>query len=357
MREWKEELEKEQEQRQRKLKAELEISLKKQIAEENDLEKKAMVEELETKRKQLQEQKEKELKLMRQQEELEEKARNLELETKRRLLEERAKTQEDTEKRTRDEYRLTLAEKDKVAQDLLRQIEELKQKATQGSQQLQGEVLELELEGVLKSEFPIDDILPVPKGINGADVVQVVRDMNGRECGEIMWESKRTKHWEEGWVIKLKTDMRAAKSDAAILVSSQLPKDIVNFGPRDGIYVTNFENYLAVARIMRLKIIEVCYAKMSQEGKHDKKEILWQYLSGREFQQRVESIVETFSSMKEGLEKEKQYFTKKWARDEKLINTVIEQTIGMHGDLQGLMGKSLPELQMLSLEAGGEDGL
>jgi hypothetical protein len=179
--------------------------------------------------------------------------------------------------------------------------------------------------------------------------------MNGRECGIIMWESKRTKNWEDGWVMKLKADMRVAKSDIAILVSTQLPKLVHNFGPLEGIYVTNFENYLAVAKIMRIKIIEICYAKLSQEGKKDKKEILWQYLSGNEFSQRVESIVEAFGLMKESLEKEKQYFTKKWARDEKLISTIVDQTIGMHGDLQGLMGRSLPDLKLLSLESGEDN--
>lgn len=355
MREWKDNLEKEQEDKERRLKVDLETGIRKQLTEETAIEQKMLKEELEQKNKQLQEQKERELKLLKQQEEIEEKTRNLELETKRRLAEERGKIQEETEKRTRDEYRLTMAEKDKVAQDLLRQIEELKQKATQGSQQLQGEIVELEIEDVLKTEFPFDDILPVPKGVNGADVLQVVRDMNGRECGIIMWESKRTKNWEDGWVMKLKADMRVAKSDIAILVSTQLPKLVHNFGPLEGIYVTNFENYLAVAKIMRIKIIEICYAKLSQEGKKDKKEILWQYLSGNEFSQRVESIVEAFGLMKESLEKEKQYFTKKWARDEKLISTIVDQTIGMHGDLQGLMGRSLPDLKLLSLESGEDN--
>lgn len=354
MREWKEKMEQDQEEKERELKKSLEEQLRKNIEEENLVEQKRLREELEQKKKQLQEQREKELKLLKQQEEIEERAKNLELETKRQLAAEREKIQEEAEKRTRDEYRLTLAEKDKVTQDLLKQIEELKQKATQGSQQLQGEIFELELEDVLRSEFPLDEVLPVPKGINGADVLQVVRDMNGRECGVMIWESKRTKNWDDGWVTKLKTDMRTAKSDVAILVSAQLPKEISNFGPKDGIYITNFENYLAVARIMRLKIIELCYAKMSQEGKKDKKEILWQYLSGNEFKQRVEAIVEAFEMMKEGLDQEKKFFSKKWARDEKLINTVVEQTVGMHGDLQGLMGKSLPELEMLSLGSGEE---
>src|SRR5438132_1240669 len=119
-------------------------------------------------------------------------------------------------------------------------IEELQQKANQGSQQLQGEVLELELENELQLAFPMDEIVPVGKGINGADIVQRVHDSQGRVCGTIIWESKRTKHWTEGWVQKLKEDMLRAKGDVAVLVTVTLPDGVKNFGHKDGIYVTTF---------------------------------------------------------------------------------------------------------------------
>lgn len=348
--EWQETKEKEFAEQEKSVKLKIEENLRKELLQEAEVEQKQLKEELVMRKKQLQESKERELVIMKKQEELEEKEKNLELEMKRQMAEERQKISDQAEKRVKDEFQLSLAEKDKMLSDAIKANEELKQKLTQGSQQMQGEILELELENLLKAEFPVDDILPVGKGINGADVMQKVRDQNGRECGVIIWESKRTKHWDDKWVPKLKDDMRSSKSDLAILVTTALPQGLTNFGPKDGIYVTSFDNFLAVAKIMRLKIIEVCYAKMASEGVNDKKEILWKYLTGNEFKQRVESIVETFNALKDGLEMEKKYFAKKWARDEKLIDNVVNQTVGMHGDLQGLMGASLPQIKSLEFD-------
>jgi len=346
MQAWKEKLEKSQEE-----KAEKEIKdLRLKIKQEQESEFKQLEEELKRQKEEAQKAKEYELVLRKRANELEEKEKNLELETQRKLDEEKQKIRELAEKRIKDEYQLTLAEKEKLTQDLLKQIEELKQKATQGSQQMQGEILELELEQILKAEFPVDEILPVGKGITGADVLQKVRDSSGRECGLIVWESKRTKNWDEKWIGKLKDDMRSSKSDLAILISTAMPGDLTNFGFRDGIYITNFENFLAVAKIMRLKIIELCYAKLASEGVSDKKEILWKYLTGNEFRARVEAIIEAFNGMKSGLDTEKRYFTKKWASEEKLIDRVITQTIGIHGDLQGLMGSALPQIKSLEMD-------
>ncbi len=351
MRDFKEKLEKDQSEKESQFRSKIEESLKKKLLEENEAEQKQMKDELEEKKRQLQKSKERELEFIKKQEQIDEREKNLELELKRQLMEERAKISETAEKRVKDEYQLTMAEKDKMAQDLLKQIEELKQKATQGSQQTQGEVLELELEQVLKAEFPIDEIMPVGKGVTGADVLQKVRDNNGKECGIIVWESKRTKHWDDKWIPKLKDDMRASKSDLAILVSTSMPQDLKMFGFKDGVYVTSYENFLPIAKILRLKIIELCYAKMAGEGVSDKKEILWKYLTGGEFRSRVETIVEAFNSMKSVVDKEKLYFTKKWATEEKLIDRVITQTIGIHGDLQGLMGSALPEIKSLEMDS------
>lgn len=350
MKKWKEEQLKKSEEKEQKLKENLESEIKKKILEQNELEQKSLKEELEEKKKQLEESRKYELELRKKADALEEKEKNLELETKRKLDEEKEKIREAEQKRLKDEYQLELAAKDKKLADALKANEDLNQKLTQGSQQLQGEVLELELEQILKAEFPIDEISPVGKGITGADVLQTVRDNNGKKCGIIVWESKRTKNWDDKWIPKLKDDLRTSKSDLAILVSTAMPQGLTNFGFKDGIYVTSYENFLPIAKIMRLKIIELCYAKMAGEGVNDKKEILWKYLTGNEFKQRVEAIIEAFNSMKTVMDKEKLYFTKKWAHEEKLIDMVVNQTIGIHGDLQGLMGAALPQIKDLEMD-------
>lgn len=347
---WQEKREKELEEEQKTNQQKLEEKVKKQLTEQNELDQKMLKEEVEESKIRNKKMMDQLTEMTRELRKVREEKDNAQLEMEKRLSEEKLKLQETAEKKIKEEFQLSIAEKDKMLSDALKANEDLKQKLTQSSQQLQGEVQELELEEVLQREFPFDEITPVPKGITGADTMQKVRDQSGRVCGVIIWESKRTKSWEEGWVAKLKSDMRASKSDLAILISNHLPKEVNNFGPKDGIYLTNFENFLAVAKIMRLKIIEICYAKLATDGVKGQKEILWNYVTGNEFKQRVEAIVEAFNMMKLGLEKERQYFAKKWSRDEKLIDTVINQTIGMHGDLQGLMGSSLPEIKSLEMD-------
>ncbi len=290
-----------------------------------------------------------ELKLRQEKNAIEEREKNLELEVQRKMDEQRKLIEMKVAERMINEHHLKEAEKEKIISDLKKALEEAQLKANQGSQQLQGEVLELELEAVLKSEFPYDEIMPVPKGVNGADVMQVVHDQAGRVCGIIIWESKRTKNWSEEWVGKLKDDQRIAKADVAILVSQALPDSVKGFGHKDGIHVTSFEFYVPVAKMIRLKVIELNLAKASSVGQDKKMEMLYNYLRGNEFRNRVEVIVETFNSLKEDLEKEKQFYVKNWAKREKNIQRVLESTLGLHGDLEGLMGKALPELS--SLEA------
>src|SRR3989344_7143744 len=248
-----------------------------------------------------------------------------------------------------EEHRLKDAEKDKQIEGMRKTIEELQLKANLTSQQLQGEVLELELEQLLCKEFPYDEILPVAKGIRGADVMQKVFDTNGKACGTIIWESKRTKAWSEEWVVKLKDDLRSSKADIAILITTILPQGVKNFVFRDGIYVTSFDCLIPVAQLIRSSLIQLFITKLINVGKNEKMEVIYNYLSGNEFRQRIEAIVEAFSSMREDLTQEKKVFTKLWSKREKEIDRVISNTIGMHGDLQGLMGASLPEIKALSV--------
>lgn len=239
-----------------------------------------------------------------------------------------------------------------------RQIEELKRKAEQGSQQLQGEVQELELESLLKTRFPLDSIEPVPKGEFGGDVVHRVMGPLGQACGAILWETKRTKNWTDGWLPKLREDQRAAKADLAILITHALPKDVESFAQVDGVWVAHPRVAIPLALALRQLLVEVAGARKSSEGQQTKTELVYQYLTGPRFRQRVQAIVEAFSSMKEDLDRERKVILKQWAKRDEQISRVLEATVGMYGDLQGIAGKSLQEidgLEMKALEAGGGD--
>ena len=211
----------------------------------------------------------------------------------------------------------------------------------------------MELENILRREFPYDEIKEVPKGVKGADVLQIVKNNNGKVCGTIIWESKRTKAWSEGWVLKLKEDQRQLKADLAVIISQVLPGEIRNISLHNGVWISNFESMIGLALALRGNLIELAGVKSSLVGKQDKKEILWNYLTSVDFRQRVEAIYDAYSQMLNDLKKEKDWFTKKWAKQEKNITRVADNILGMHGDLEGIVGKSLPEIKELQkLESG-----
>jgi hypothetical protein len=247
-------------------------------------------------------------------------------------------------------------EKDQTIVSMQRTIEELKQKADRGSQQLQGEVQELELESMLRAKFPFDSIEPVPKGEFGADIVQVVKNQGGQPSGTILWEIKRTRNWSDGWLMKLREDQRAAKAEICVLVSNVLPKGVETFDIVDGVWIAHPRCALPVAAVLRNTMLQIALARQVSDGQQSKTEMVYQYLTGPRFRQRVEAIVEAFSAMQEDLDKERKVITKQWAKREEQIERVMSGTIGMYGDLQGIAGKSLQEIDGLELRALALDG-
>jgi hypothetical protein len=288
-----------------------------------------------------------ELALRKERRELEEAKQALELTLTRRLDEERGKIRETAKREAAEERALKDAEKDKLVADLTRQIDDLKRKSEQGSQQLQGEVMELALEDVLHRQFPHDTIEPVPKGIHGGDVVHHVHDIGGNRCGTILWESKRTKNWADAWLPKLRDDQRAAKAQIAMLVTAELPKGVTTFAYIDAVWVTNWACAISLAHALRAGLLEVAKAQQATEGRQGKMELLYNYLSGTEFRHRVEGIVEAFVTLREDLETEKRATQKTWAKREKQLERATAQTAGMYGDLSGIIGASLPRIEQL----------
>ncbi len=329
--------------------AKLEKQAKKQAEESVFLEKKDLQEQLEEKSKQLETSRKQELDLRKRQRDLEEREQNLKLEVARQLDDERKQIWEDATKKISEEQRLKEADKDKQLADLHKQIEELQRKAEVASQQAQGEVQEIELESILAQHFRFDKIEPVPKGVRGADIIQRVHDETGRFCGSIIWESKRTKSWSDGWVQKLKDDQRIVKAEIAALVTSTLPKEVNRFGYLDGIWVTDFQSAVGLATALRENLIQLAYLRSSMAGRNEKKDLIYDYLSGPEFRQRIEAIVESFVGMKQDLDAEKRAMEKVWSKRDAQINRVLKSTAGMYGDLQGIIGSALPDVKVLEL--------
>lgn len=286
--------------------------------------------------------------LIRKQRELDDAKREMDLTIEKKVQESLNDVRDKAKLEAEEGLKLKVAEKEQQIAGMQRQIEELKRKAEQGSQQLQGEVLELDLENSLSSTFPEDTIEPVPKGEHGGDVLHRVVGPTG-PCGTLLWESKRTKNWTDGWLAKLRDDQRAAKADFALIVSQALPKDIHTFGHIDGVWVTSHTCAIPVAIALRHSLIELAAARKAGEGQQSKMDLVYQYLTGPRFRHRVEAIVEKFSDMADDLQRERKTMTKLWAKREEQIRCVVEATAGMYGDLQGIAGKTLQEIEGLEL--------
>lgn len=287
--------------------------------------------------------------LIRKERELDDAKREMDLTVEKRVQESLSTVRDQARREAEDGLRLRVAEKEQTIAGMQRQIEELKRKAEQGSQQLQGEVQELELESQLKAKFPRDTIEPVAKGRSGGDVMHLVFNQFGNLCGTLLWESKRTKNWSDGWLGKLRDDQRTAKADVAVIVSRVLPNGSVGFDFIDGIWIVEPRFAIPVAIALRQSLVELAGVRQTREGLQTKMGMVYEYLTGPRFRQRVEAIVERFSEMHEDLDKERRAVMRLWAKREEQIRGVIDSTAGMYGDLQGIGGKAFSEIEGLEI--------
>lgn len=287
--------------------------------------------------------------LVRKQRELDDAKRELNLTVETRVNQSLATVRQKAKHEAEEELKLKVAEKEETITGMQRQIEVLKRKAEQGSQQLQGAVQELELESLLNEKFPSDLVQPVPKGEFGGDIMQRVLNRAGQTCGTLLWESKRTKNWSDGWLAKLRQDQRVAKADFALLVSRALPKCVDLFDHIDGIWVLDPKCVVPLAIALRQSLIEVSAVRQAGDGRYTKTGMVYEYLTGPRFRNRIEAIVEKFTDMQEDLDRERKTMTRLWAKREGQIHGVLDATAGMYGDLQGIAGKSLNEIEGLEV--------
>jgi hypothetical protein len=293
----------------------------------------------------------KELDMLRMQNDMERKLKDFDIEKEKYVLE---KTREIEEAAIRKEsllFDLKLKEKELQMESMKKTIDDLKRKSEQGSMQVQGEAQELLLEETLKEHFPSDLIEEVGKGAEGADCIQVIRTSQGKECGKIIYESKRTKSWSNGWIEKLKTDMRSRGADVAVLVTQAFPKDMSRFGEKEGVWICNFNEVTGVSHLLRMGIMRVHESHKAQENKGDKMQMLYDYLTGVEFRGQVEAIAEGFLSMKKGILRERMQMEKLWKEREKQLEKVLINTTGLYGSVKGIAGASLGDIPALDGES------
>jgi hypothetical protein len=299
--------------------------------------------------------KDKELELLKLKDEVTNQRKSIELEFYQKLQTEKGTLEENIRKTEQERVNFILAEKEKQLEDQKRLIAEMQRKADQGSMQMQGEVMELALEDLLREAFPFDLIAEVGKGIRGADVIQTVRNKYSHECGKIIYETKRTKNFEYGWIEKLKHDMVAQRADIAILVTEAYPKELDRFGIIEGVWVCKFADIKPLVMLVRDSIEKIYAANAAQENKGDKMVVLYNYLTGNEFKHQLEAIVEGFKALEDGLNSEKKAMQRIWKEREKQLEKVLNNTIDFYGSVKGIAGSSVPEIKMLEL--GNDDKL
>ncbi len=302
----------------------------------------------------LRESRKKEMEYLQKEQLLKNKEADMELNLQKQLQAASLKIAEDIRKQEQDknalkdmEHQLKLKELELKIEEQRKLAEEMKRKAEQGSMQRQGEVQELLLEEILAECFPFDAIEEVGKGVEGADCIQVIKNVSGKECGKIIYESKRTKNWSNAWVDKLKADMRTRGADVAILVSQCFPKDMDSFGEREGIWICNFSEVKAVAQILRAGVLRVYDAHKNEENKGEKMQLLYNYLTGVEFKGQVEAIAEAFLAMRNSITKERMQMEKLWKEREKQLDKVLMSTSGLYGSVKGIAGASVGDIPLL----------
>lgn len=281
---------------------------------------------------------------------VEESKKDMELEVQRKLDIERNTIEEKAREKYAEQSQLKLKERDKQISDLRKSLDDAKRKSEQGSMETQGEALEVHLEEQLRAQFLHDVVSPVLKGARGADLIQEVRDPSLVSCGSIIWEAKNTKKWQPAWLQKLRDDQRMSSANIAILVSASLPEGIQHFGVIEGVWVASVQSYLPLAVALREQLIQVSFARNASKGKNEKMEFMYEYLSGSEFQQKIEGIVEAFTSMQDQINRERRAMEKIWKEREKQIQRITTNTVGMYGDIRGIIGSSVAPIKALELD-------
>ena len=322
-----------------------------------ELQQKALTEELEEKNQKIREFQKQQLALLQEKKKLQEAKESQELELQQKLDAERTKMRDQAMLAAGQKFELKEAEYKKKIEDAQKANEVLSRKLEQGSQQLQGEVLELELEHTLVTGFPQDRIEEVKKGVRGADVIHTVCTPTGQVCGKIVWEAKRAENWSEKWLQKLKDDQHEAKADIAVLVTTAMPKGLQEPFCRLGeVWLVAPHAVKPVAEILRVVLLRCHEMKLKNTGKNEKMELVYNYLSSQQFAQKLKTVIETFDSMKAQLGKEKAAVQKIWAKRETQIERGSVSVFGICGELQAIVENTLPALDaMKQLEALGHE--
>jgi len=323
---------------------------KKETSEKIAGEMKLLKDQIDARNKELEIAQRAELELRKEKNKLDEERRTFELDKQRQMDKEREVIRQKSLEEASEKFHLKEKEKDMMIESLRKSLEEANRKAMVGSQQLQGEVLELDFEQLLRTSFPQDRIEPIAKGVLGADVRQVVVSPMGVDCGSILWENKRTKAWSDGWVTKLKNDVLADKANIPAIISEVVPDEAKSgIGQKDGVWIALPKLAIPLALLLRKSLLEVAKQKKIASNQLTKSEELYAFVTSHEFQHQVEAMISIYKDMDDQLKKERTAYERMWKLREEQIKKLSIGVAGMYGSMQGIAGQSLPVIQSLEL--------
>jgi len=265
-----------------------------------------------------------------------------ELTARKELFEKEKLIREEATKRASDDFNTKIREHEETINKLREQLTTAKQVAEQGSQQLQGEILELDVEQGLRSNFPLDTIEEVKKGERGSDIRQIVNEQFYQNCGLILWECKNAKTYQASWLGKLKDELAEEKAQIGVIVFNPTDGGDDDFKQlADNVWLVKPRYAMMLATFLREVCVKVAIANRNAEGKDVKIEMMYNYLTGGEFSNRIRYIIDSYDEMAKQLDTEKKQTQKRWAAQEKILHKVTSSLYGMSGDLQGIAGQEI----------------
>lgn len=315
---------------------------------------KALETELDTLRARSAEAERAELQLRQERRSVEDERNRIELELERRLVERTAAIRETVIRDNAEQHALALAERDRIIQSMKAQVEELRLKSEQVIPQLRGEVMESEIESLLRATFPSDRITPVPAGQLGGDVLQEIIAPNGLHCGSILFEVKSTRHWSQEWLGKARADQRRAGAHVCVLVSRSMPDGVAAFDSIENVWVTTSQCFLPLTRVLRSALVHLALTRAASKSKDASAEQMFSYITGQQFRSRITAIVDACIAIRTDADTERKYLGRIWAKRDKHTEALLSATAAMYGDLQGLLGNALQPVDGLTISLLGD---
>lgn len=193
-----------------------------------------------------------------------------------------------------------------------------------------GEGQEVDLYNELKQAFPHDTITRIGKGEPGADIRHEIME-RGKRCGTILYESKNSMQWRDGYATKLRKDQVAAKADHAILASLRFPEKCHELALVDGVVVVNPRRVVVVARILRESTIQIHRLHLSAAQGAAKRDELYQFITSPRCEQMLSRTSELTDALLELEKTEHKQHERLW----KQRGTVLKQLEKAQADFRG----------------------